>query len=758
MLRGVQKESNEPEKPKKPKKTVLVVSRRLPYLAEAGLIAVAYFVAARLSLELAIPPGYATPVWPPSGLALAAALLLGNRCWPGIWLGAASANVVVESSFLSAMLIGGGNTLEALVGAMLIRRYVGDPAQFRRGEDVVTFIVLCAVSAAIAATVALVPLASGHSLSWEQGLRNWWTWWQGDIAGMIIVAPLILGWSAGGIAAWPRQKKLEAGAFGLLLLTSALLISSEDASHFAPFSLTFLSLPFIIWAAFRFGQREVATAVAVVCAVAVWYAVERRGAFASVPLNELLLMLLTFISIVVTTGLVLVAMVGERSRGTAQLRTRENELESQVQEHAYYDALTGLANAALFRERLGQLIDVSGRSGQRVAVAVLDIERFKVINDTLGRSAGDELLKQVAERFRSSATSNTIFARMDGDRFAIAAYGFDTENSIARFPEVHLAQWFDLPYRLGASEFRLSARVGLALFPDDGREQDEISAHAESALEKAKASGERYVFYTQAMSARIAGKLSLENRLRLAIERQEFVLHYQPKVHLDSREIVGLEALIRWNSAESGLVAPMQFVPVLEETGMILEVGRWALGQAVRDQALWSAGGLRVPRVAVNVSSIQLRQRDFVELVADAVGTAGVAGLIDLEITESRIMEDIDANIGKLRKIRALGIGIAIDDFGTGYSSLAYLAKLPVHTLKIDRLFIEKMLEDDDAMALVQTIISLAQSLKLTTVAEGVESEQQVDILELLRCDQMQGYVVSKPLPREQITALLTKR
>jgi EAL domain-containing protein (putative c-di-GMP-specific phosphodiesterase class I) len=199
----------------------------------------------------------------------------------------------------------------------------------------------------------------------------------------------------------------------------------------------------------------------------------------------------------------------------------------------------------------------------------------------------------------------------------------------------------------------------------------------------------------------------------------------------------------------------MEFIPLLEETGMILDVGRWALRQAVRDQQQWTAQGRRAPRVAVNVSSIQLRQRNFVELVQEAIGARDAASLIDLEITESRIMEDIDSNIDKLRRLRALGIRITIDDFGTGYSSLAYLTKLPIHTLKIDRLFIDKMLKDDESMAIVQTIISLAQSLKLITVAEGVESEEQADILELLRCDQIQGYLVSKALPTQQIAALL---
>src|SRR5882762_9788787 len=308
--------------------------RQVPYLAQVALIAAAYFAVARLSLALAIPPGYATAVWPPSGIALAAALLLGNRVWPGVWIGAALANITVESSFLSAVFIASGNTLEALAGGTLIRRHVGDLSHFERGEDVGKFIVLCALSAAIAATGALVPLAFGHSLAWDVVLRNWWTWWQGDATGMIIVTPLILSWSAPNAALWPPQKKRELSGFGLLLLITAAAISTDRTTHFAPFSLTFVALPFILWAAFRFGQREVTTAIAAVCGVAVWYVLERRDLFASVPLNELLLMLLTFISMVVTTGLVLVAVLGERGRSTDALRKKFAELESLASDRA----------------------------------------------------------------------------------------------------------------------------------------------------------------------------------------------------------------------------------------------------------------------------------------------------------------------------------------------------------------------------------------------------------------------------------------
>ena len=732
------------------------VTRTAAYVGQCALIAAVYFVAARLSLALAIPPGYATAVWPPSGIALAATLLLGWRVWPGVWIGAALANVGVESSLLSAILIASGNTLEALAGAALIGRYIAKPGRFGRGDEVLAFIACCALSAAIAATVALVPLASGHSLTWSEALRNWWTWWQGDVGGMIIVAPLILSWSMRSAAPWPLHKKLELAGFGALLLAAAAVISSDDATHFAPFSLTFLALPFIIWAAFRFGQREVSTAIAVVCGIAIWYVLERPELFSSIPLNELLLMLLTFISMVVTTGLLLATVVDERRRATDELRTKHDELFHKQAAAAYQDPLTGLASGAFFRERLAGLLEAAGESGRKVAVAMVDIERFKAINDTFGRQAGDELLKQFALRLSLETIGDGVVARIAGDHFAIAVAGVESAKA-AKLPEERLARWCAAPYAVGGRELRIAARMGLALFPDDGIDQSTLFMHAESAVKRAKATGERYLFYTPEMSQRAAERLSLESKLRQGIDRQELVLHYQPKVSLATGEIVGVEALLRWDSPELGLVPPLEFVPLLEESGLILDVGPWVLRRAVLDYTAWVARGLSVPRIAVNVSSIQLRQRSFVDLVQQAIGPAAGTNVIDLEITESCVMEDIEANIDKLRKLRALGIGIAIDDFGTGYSSLGYLAKLPVDTLKIDRSFIITMLQNMDTMTLVSTIISLARALKLKVVAEGVDAEDQAKVLRLLRCDEMQGYLHSKPLPGAQLVELLHK-
>ena len=424
---------------------------------------------------------------------------------------------------------------------------------------------------------------------------------------------------------------------------------------------------------------------------------------------------------------------------------------------AYYDELTGLANRSLFHERLGQKLIAARGAERKQAVFILDIERFKTINEAFGRQAGDELLKQVAERMVQVDGDPSRFARIGADHFAIMAADLDNEKQVGRYTDERLDACFGPQYRVGTHDLKVSARVGIAIFPEDGKDAESLLRSAEAALKKAKATGERYLFFNQKMTERIAEKLSLENKLRQALEKDEFILHYQPKVDLERRSIVGVEALIRWQSPELGLVPPLQFIPLLEETGLILQVGSWAIKRASLDHRSWAEQKLKPPRVAVNVSPIQLRQRDFVAVVEQAIIDGLTPIGIDLEITESLIMEDIEANIAKLNAVGSLGIKVAIDDFGTGYSSLAYLAKLPVQALKIDRSFIDAMNKDPNAMTLVSTIISLAHSLRLKVIAEGVETEEQANFLRLLKCDEMQGYLFSKPLPLAGLVELLRK-
>src|SRR5258706_8070252 len=417
---------------------------------------------------------------------------------------------------------------------------------------------------------------------------------------------------------------------------------------------------------------------------------------------------------------------------------------------AYYDTLTGLANRALFHERLEQRVMNTSEPGGKLALVLLDIERFKTINDTLCRQAGDALLKDVAARMLAYAADVGRLARIDADHFAVMVPEVQSGEELARLIEQRVREVFGPPFRIAGAELRVSAKFGIAIFPSDGADADTLVRNAEAALKKAKASGERYLFYTQRMNERVAEKLSLENKLRQALDNEEFVLHYQPKVNLLTGKVSSDEALIRCNDPRTGLVPPGRFIPILEETGLIYEVGRWALRKAIEDYLRWRAEGLAAVRIAVNVSALQLRNRGFIGEVTRAIDIdAHAAAGLELEITESLIMEDVKRGIASLEAIRATGVSIAIDDFGTGFFSLSYLSKLPLDTLKIDRSFLMDMTSGPQGMALVSSIINLAHSLKLKVVAEGVETEEKSRLLRMLTLEESQGYLFSKPLPAE---------
>ena len=424
---------------------------------------------------------------------------------------------------------------------------------------------------------------------------------------------------------------------------------------------------------------------------------------------------------------------------------------------AYYDVLTGLPNRTLLRDRIEQRTDAAHRDRTVFAVMLLDLERFRIINETLGQHACDELLRQVARRLQDGLDETDILARSGGNVFAIVTRCADDGVALAHLLEQILSRLYGQPFEVEGKELRVAAKAGVAVYPGDGEDADILDRNAEAALAKAKLSGGKYLFYAPDFNARVAEKLTLENKLRRALERGELVLHYQPKLELKQRRISGLEALMRWNDPDTGqLVPPFKFIPILEETGLILEAGRFALERAVADSGRWKGNGLQVPRIAVNVSPIQLRQKDFVATVERALSAAGdLTGILELEITESLIMQDIETNIQKLRAVRDLGVEVAVDDFGTGYSSLAYIAKLPVSSLKIDRAFIVNMSSSPDDLSIVSTIISLGHSLNLKIVAEGVETEEQANLLRLLKCDEFQGYLFSPAVPAEQVEMLL---
>jgi diguanylate cyclase (GGDEF)-like protein/PAS domain S-box-containing protein len=436
--------------------------------------------------------------------------------------------------------------------------------------------------------------------------------------------------------------------------------------------------------------------------------------------------------------------------GNVAFAVEQIEKQERLDYLAYYDVLTGLANRTLFVDRLSQALRCAANHSRRFAVCLLDLDRFKNINDSLGRALGDSLLRQVASWLTTEAEDKNLVARIDADRFALLIPGInDGEEARSRL-ENSLQAFRNHSFHLDGGTYRIDAKCGVALFPEDGNEADTLFKNAEAALKKAKAGDEPYLFYTGRMTDAVIGRLSLENRLRRALELDEYVLHYQPKFDVASGKLVGAEALIRWNDRSHGLVPPAEFVPILEETGLIHEVGRWALNQAMADYLRWRQCGLPVVRIAVNLSPMQLRHREFVaEMQRIAAVAEDAAAGLELEITESLIMADVQLSIANLRVARAMGIRIAIDDFGTGFSSLSYLSKLPIDTVKIDRSFVVDMVRGPEGLSLVSIIINLAHSLKLKVIAEGVETEEQARLLHLLNCDEMQGYLFSRPLPAE---------
>jgi len=414
---------------------------------------------------------------------------------------------------------------------------------------------------------------------------------------------------------------------------------------------------------------------------------------------------------------------------------------------SYYDVLTGLPNRSLFLDRLQQRLRAGTADSPSLALLIFSIERFRNVNETLGRHGGDEVLRTVARRLKEVCDERDNLARIGADIFALAIRGVRDPIGVAHVIERKIFACFKDPYTVFGTEIRLSAKVGLALFPVDGRDADTLFRNAEAAQKEAKKSGANYLFYATEMNAQAADALTLDTRLRKAIETKEFVLYYQPKYKLENGAVCGLEALIRWQHPELGLRPPGEFIPMLEETGMILEVGRWALQQAMADYANWSAAGLRVPRIAVNVSPVQLRDEDFLTTVIDLIEEAGVSPeALELEITESLIMQDVEENYRALSVLRGMGIQVAMDDFGTGYSSLRYLARLPIDKIKIDRSFVAGMLGNKEDRIVVATIVMLAHSFGLPVIAEGVETPEQEQALRELRCDEAQGFLFSRPV------------
>jgi diguanylate cyclase (GGDEF)-like protein/PAS domain S-box-containing protein len=443
-------------------------------------------------------------------------------------------------------------------------------------------------------------------------------------------------------------------------------------------------------------------------------------------------------------------------RGVGKDITERVLAEERIQYLAYHDGLTDLPNRSMFGKILNHAIGHARRYDKIVAVLFIDLDRFKNINDTLGHEAGDVLLQEVGRRLKNCVRQSDTVARLGGDEFVVL---LDELNKSAEAGTVarKILSSIIRPFHMLGQEFRVTASVGISSYPDDGQDEQSLMKNADIAMYQAKSEGKNnYQFYSAQMNVHSYERLALESNLRQALERNEFHLHYQAKMDLHSNKVCGMEALLRWVHPELGTVPPAQFIPVAEETGLIVPIGRWVLRTACLQNVAWQKAGLPVLCVSVNLSPRQFNEENLLQDIAAVLAETGMdPRFLELEITESMVMYNVDKAVQILTDLKSMGVRLAIDDFGTGYSSLSSLKRFPIDTIKVDRSFIRDIPGDAEDKAITQAIIAMGRALSLTVIAEGVETEEQVNFLRAHACDEFQGYYFSRPIDKDKFAELL---
>jgi len=848
---------------------------RLPDPALLACIGLAYFAVAKLGLSFQANHDIVSAVWPPSGLALAAALLFGPRVAPAIFLAAVASNATGGSSVPAALGIATGNALAAVTGAALLARTRFDPA-LRRVRDVVALAVLgAAASTAVNATIGTATLLAAGVADPDRVWAFWRVWWLGDLTGVLLVAPplLLLLMNAPG-AGRPRERTriAEATLLAAALVAAMLVVLHEGVT------LAFPIFPLIVLAAMRFRQAGAVTAALVVSSIAVAYTANGKGPFTGGAPDTDLLSAQVFVGLAALTGLLVAAMRTEWERtddllarleaseralaeaqrlagigswewdvisgevtwsdelyrlvgveretfaigadsfyarvppedrvlierametalrttepfhfehrviqadgsvrtldsrgrveldrdgrvvrmlGTAQDVTERRAAERLLEHQALHDALTGLPNRGLFLDRLQHALTRARRPGSNLAVYFCDVDDFKDVNDSLGHDAGDELLIALPPRLREGLRAGDTVARFGGDEFVILCEDLASEGEAIRIAE-RIGAAFALPFKLDGRPHHLSVSVGVVFVRAGESSASEVLRDADAAMYRAKSGGKgRFELFDAQMRASLVARLQTETDLRRALEESELRLHWQPVVALAERDadggaedaFVGAEALVRWEHPQRGLLAPAAFVAVAEDSGLIAPLGAWVLEQACRQALAW--GGAR--SVSVNLSPRQLSHSDVPALVERALEQTGVAPhLIELEITENVLMEQTAGALSTLRRLKAIGVRLVLDDFGTGWSSLAYLKRFPLDGLKIDREFVAGLGSSTEDTAIVAAVLSMAASLELDVIAEGVETGLQLAWLREHGCGFAQGYLLGRPMPAQELAA-----
>lgn len=705
-----------------------------------------YFLLAKLGLIFTTVTDNITLIWPPTGLALFALLVFGPRFWPWVAVGAFAANMTTGIPLLAGLGIATGNTLEAIAGVYLLR-LVNFDSHLSRVRDVLSLVFLAAgISTLVSATIGVLSLVLSGVIPRDIFLQAWVTWWMGDAMGDLVFAPLLLSW-------WLKEQVKLTGWYTLeaivlflsLGVVTQFVFSGQYTLWEQDLPLTFMTYPFLIWASLRFGMRGATSTVLLIGSILLAHIILHQGLFSQGSTFQSLSLLWLYTNFLAITSMVLAAAINERRLAEMGMRHL-----------ALHDHLTGLPNRFSLHDRIEQAIKHMSRQGQGFALLYIDVDRFKTINDSLGHSVGDEMIKEIGRRLVKCVRKEDTVSRLGGDEFVLLL------EEVKRPQELHkitdkIINSIHEPVKLKDSELHTSVSVGICLYPNDGHNAETLLKHADIAMYRAKDMGrDTSLFYSADMNDLTEHRLSIENDLRHAVTNNEFSLHFQPQFDVKSGRIMAAEALLRWCKADGSCIEANEFIPILEESGQIINVGTWVIENACQHLSQWHAAGWDHLRISINLSSLQLNNQELAQDIADILDKYQLpADCLELEITESMLVRH-DSKVEKtFEQLVKLGIRLAVDDFGTGYSSLSYLHRLSIDTLKIDRTFIEQVPGNNDSETITRAIVGLGKGLHLTVIAEGVENEEQRNFVNELGCDYIQGFLLSKPLTKESFEELL---
>jgi diguanylate cyclase (GGDEF)-like protein len=712
-----------------------------------GLTALAYWLAAFLSLKISTyVAGVAAAVWLAAGIAAFASLRFGAPAVLGVLLGSFAANSMILPPG-PALAISCGAAMGAMLMVYVARKlgpfsmaldYVGSVAKFA--------LVIAPLGSVTSAVIGSVTLYGFNILPLEQFGRAFWVWWLGDILGIYLLGPLLLTASRWDLLPTSRRARIE----GLVLILAMLLLTRLMIQYVVPMRpaeiVLFVMLPGVLWAALRFSITGASLAIFLAAPIVLGMALVSYGGINPTSSPQDVFGLQISMIVMALGGLFVASALTERRYSEMRLDMLAN-----------HDPLTGLPNRSYFQDFLGHTLARAQREQMQVSLLFIDLDRFKHINDTRGHEVGDQVLRIVAGRLDEQLRADDFVARLGGDEFAVVLMHPATSRAASRVAN-KLIQALSESFKIEQRRYAIGASIGISVYPDDAQDANTLLRQADLAMYQAKQRRSGFEYYSDELNTRAQQQLMLENGLRQALDRKELALVFQPKVDLASGRVVGLEALIRWMSRSGSLIGPGHFIPVAEETGLIVPIGRWVIRAACEQWVAWRDAGLDPPPVAVNLSPRQFGDERLADDIDAIVQETGMdTAYLEVEVTESAAMENPERTFAMLEALRQRGLHVYIDDFGTGYSNLGQLKRMPIDALKIDKSLIDDVLFEGDAAEIATAVIRLAHTLNMRVVAEGVETPEQMAFLKARDCDEIQGFVVARPMPPEKISALFTQ-